>query len=248
MDGDDGKDSIDDIYINFDTVSSETGKETADSNTTRTKSHEITVKEPARNRSPRSVLVCLVVLCVLLLTAVIVLCVKPNLERDQLILKINGLTEDKTNLFSKCENLTNERDQLKREKAELQTSLGKMDGWIYYQSHFYFISSELLGWSESRRYCRERGADLIIIDNREEEDFILKTPGTYNSWMGLSDFVVDDRWKWVDGSALNFTFWRSGEPNVTKNRVDCILSTTAGWAMYPCNYGFKWICEKLFSK
>lgn len=42
MDMDDGKNSTDDIYINFDTVSSETGKETADSNTTRTKSHEIT--------------------------------------------------------------------------------------------------------------------------------------------------------------------------------------------------------------
>jgi len=44
------------------------------------------------------------------------------------------------------------------------------DGWIYYQSSLYFISSvnEKKNWTESRRYCRERGADLIIINNRLE--------------------------------------------------------------------------------
>ncbi len=40
---------------------------------------------------------------------------------------------------------------------------------MYYQSSFYFISSEKKSWTESRRYCTERGADLIIINNREEQ-------------------------------------------------------------------------------
>jgi len=43
------------------------------------------------------------------------------------------------------------------------------DGWIYYKSSLYFISSETKSWTESRRYCTERGADLIIINNRDEQ-------------------------------------------------------------------------------
>ncbi len=42
------------------------------------------------------------------------------------------------------------------------------DGWLYYKCSFYYISSEKKSWTESRRYCTERGADLIIINNREE--------------------------------------------------------------------------------
>jgi len=40
---------------------------------------------------------------------------------------------------------------------------------IYYKSSLYFLSSEKKNWTESRRYCIERGADLIIINNREEQ-------------------------------------------------------------------------------
>ncbi|ROI89227.1 C-type lectin domain family 4 member E [Anabarilius grahami] len=123
-------------------------------------------------RSSRAAAVCLVLLCVLLLTAVIVLCVTFTLERRQFI--------------SKNENL--------------QMSLGKLDGWIYYQSSLYFISSEKRNWAESRRYCTERGADLIIINDREEQEFVKNSFDGF--WIGLTDSDVEGRWKWVDGSTL----------------------------------------------
>ncbi len=42
-------------------------------------------------------------------------------------------------------------------------------GWTCYQSSFYYKSNEKKNWTESRRDCTERGADLIIINNREEQ-------------------------------------------------------------------------------
>uniref|UniRef100_A0A672QT26 C-type lectin domain-containing protein n=1 Tax=Sinocyclocheilus grahami TaxID=75366 RepID=A0A672QT26_SINGR len=44
-----------------------------------------------------------------------------------------------------------------------------IDGWKCNQSSCYYISSEKKSWTESKRYCMERGADLIIINNREEQ-------------------------------------------------------------------------------
>ncbi|KAK9976639.1 hypothetical protein ABG768_021844 [Culter alburnus] len=232
-------------------------------------------------RSSRAAAVCLVLLCVLLLTAVIVLCVhihtkssnytpethqlltnitnftqerdglkikNKNLtnERDQLLTNITNLTQERDGLKIKTKYLTNERDQLKLEKNDLQMSLGKLDGWIYFQSSLYFISSEEKNWAESRRYCTERGADLIIINNREEHEFVRKRFDGF--WIGLTDSDVEGRWKWVDGSALTSWFWRSGEPNSHRGDEDCAVTYSRGWEDYPCNDAFRWICEKIIFK
>jgi len=43
------------------------------------------------------------------------------------------------------------------------------DEWIYSHSSFYYFSTEKKSWNESRIFCMEKGADLIIINNREEQ-------------------------------------------------------------------------------
>ncbi|XP_073672059.1 uncharacterized protein [Paramisgurnus dabryanus] len=181
-------------------------------------------------------------LCVLLLTAVIVLCVLINTnnqqfniktktiteERDQLLTKYTNITEERDQLLSKNHLLTKERDKLQNEQLTKKNTLWtRYDGWIYYQSSLYFISTEKKNWTESRRYCREREADLIIINNKEEQDFIKKKCGKDNLWIGLSDSDEEGRWKWVDGSTLNTRFWRSGEPN-GRTGENCVVSYYVG--------------------
>nr|XP_055064556.1 CD209 antigen-like protein A [Misgurnus anguillicaudatus] len=195
------------------------------------------------NRSYRSVTVCLVLLCVLLLTAVIVLCVLINTNNQKCHIKTKNITEERDELISKYKNITKEKEQLNQEKNELRTHLN--DGWLYYQSSLYFISSEQKSWTESRRYCRERGADLIIINNKEEQDFIQKIQsGTEYTWIGLSDSDEEGRWKWVDGSTLmNSSFWASEEPNGGR-RENCALIRSLGLADYQCSNANNYICEK----
>uniref|UniRef100_A0A9J8D3Q6 C-type lectin domain-containing protein n=1 Tax=Cyprinus carpio carpio TaxID=630221 RepID=A0A9J8D3Q6_CYPCA len=41
--------------------------------------------------------------------------------------------------------------------------------WITYKHSSYFISSEWKNWTDSRRDCLQRGADLVIINNEEEQ-------------------------------------------------------------------------------
>ncbi|XP_067289837.1 C-type lectin domain family 4 member K-like isoform X2 [Pseudorasbora parva] len=199
--------------------------------TERNKTHQRTGSDSVRNRSSRAAAVCLGLLCVLLLTAVIVLCVHihtlstnyteerdqiriniTNLTemRDELLNKITNITEERDGLIFTNKNLNNERDQLiftnknlTNEREQLRNELQISEVWTYYQSSFYYKSNEKKNWTESRRYCTARGADLIIINNKEEQDFVKNISNGTSVWIGLTDSDVEGRWKWVDGSSLN---------------------------------------------
>ncbi|XP_048012593.1 C-type lectin domain family 4 member K-like [Megalobrama amblycephala] len=159
-------------------------------------------------------------------------------ERGQLLTNITNLTEERDALSSNNSDLIKQRNQLNQEKNELL----KMDGWVYYQYSFYLISSEKRSWTESRRYCTDRGADLIIINNKAEQDFIKKIFCS-QVWIGLTDSEVEGSWKWVDGSTQTSGFWASEEPGGHRGE-NCALTRESGWADYPCNDKFKCICEK----
>ncbi|XP_042606515.1 C-type lectin domain family 2 member L-like isoform X1 [Cyprinus carpio] len=49
-----------------------------------------------------------------------------------------------------------------------------------------FMSTELKSWSDSRQYCRDRGADLVII-NTEEKQRHISSFIKERVWIGLSD-------------------------------------------------------------
>ncbi|XP_059360595.1 C-type lectin domain family 4 member M-like [Carassius carassius] len=119
------------------------------------------------------------------------------------------------------------------------------NGWKFNQSSLYFFSSETKNWTDSRRYCTEREADLIIINNREEQDFVKNITGSSDHfWIGLTDIEEEDRWKWVDGSTLTSGSWASGEPNNYQGTEDCANTLSSEWFDTHCNNSVKWICEK----
>ncbi|XP_073672072.1 sperm receptor for egg jelly-like [Paramisgurnus dabryanus] len=217
MDRGDKEERTVDLYITAEAVRDlKHKKEVEESDTTITttsiKPPEHTGSERVKMRSYRSVTVCLVLLCVLLLTAVIVLCVLINTNNQQFNIKTKNITDERDQLLTKYTNITKQRDQLltkytniTKERDQLLTNNTILTGWSYNQISLYFISSENKTWTESRRYCRERGADLIIINNREEQDFVqimLRKAGTNVVWIGLSDSDEEGRWKWVNGSTL----------------------------------------------
>ncbi|KAI5087688.1 CD209 antigen-like protein B isoform X1, partial [Silurus meridionalis] len=126
------------------------------------------------------------------------------------------------------------------------TSLCK-DTLRIFNSSIYYISTERKNWTESRVDCRERGADLVIVDSLEEEEFLLKHLGRNRAWLGLSDRDTEGEWKWVDGTPLTTAFWREGEPNNSNNEDCAEIVGTANWKSWndtPCSRNNSWICEK----
>ncbi|XP_059401037.1 CD209 antigen-like protein A [Carassius carassius] len=182
------------------------------------------------NRKHPAPVVCLCLLCFLLLTAVMVLCVCFTTERKQLLTHISNLTE--------------EREQIKNKFDKLQHGLYEQDQradnfqWIYYNFSFYYISSDWKSWSDSRLYCHQKRADLVIINSREEQEVLQKVVGSYKFWIGLKK---SGKWEWTDGVTLTNGYWSYGYP---RSYGDCAQMSSTGWEDGSCTYTKKFICKR----
>ncbi|XP_047661053.1 CD209 antigen-like protein C [Tachysurus fulvidraco] len=176
--------------------------------------------------------VCVGMLCVLLLIGIIVLSV---ILRNQTI--------EKYQLQIRYDNQTIEKYQLQKQKDSLQMKLTSL-GWTLFQSKFYYISTQMKNWTESKEDCRKRGVDLVIINSKEEQTFVEALKKNRGNYIGLSDQEKEGTYKWVDGTPLTTSYWSSG--NGFTGLDDCVVSGyggSIGWYDRPCNELYYWVCE-----
>ncbi|XP_077057529.1 C-type lectin domain family 4 member E-like isoform X4 [Siphateles boraxobius] len=210
--------------------------------------------------------VCLGLICVLLLVF-ISLYITITAERD--LLKsykntfeefnhtINSLQDNYTDLMTENDQLKSNFSFLSQKKLELETRVTSLSeelekeiskqGFLWGADGL-FISSESMSWSDSRKFCRDQEADLIIINTEEKQRFITAL-FKERVWIGLSDAETEGRMKWVDNSPLNQGFWYKGEPNSHGGNEDCIVlhptdTSLNNWHDYPCSHKMTCICEK----
>ncbi|KAI9546997.1 hypothetical protein NQZ68_021666 [Dissostichus eleginoides] len=123
--------------------------------------------------------------------------------RDQLINQLNvNLTERLQARDQLINQLKANLTEKTREVDRLQSLMDK--GWRKFGCSCYLLSTEKASWEQSRKNCRARGADLVIVDSKEEQEFI-SSMIKEETWIGLSDREEEGTWKWVDGSPLNLT-------------------------------------------
>ncbi|XP_034747466.1 CD209 antigen-like protein E isoform X6 [Etheostoma cragini] len=220
-------------------------------------------RPPAVQRKTfRAAAVCLAVLCFLMMTGIILLSVYFTLLQtryDQLSNNYTQLQDEVKQLKDRTEVtlLQTRYDQLSNNYTQLQDEVKQLkdrievchDGWTRFGCSCYFKSKEKKDWGDSRDDSEKRGADLVVIDNKEEQKFVSELSNGGESWIGLR--YDGKEWRWVDGSPLTETFWGPGLPRYGRNQP-------RNWSWYPvacCDQQGKWtqsyhsdyktwICEK----
>ncbi|XP_052320935.1 CD209 antigen-like protein C isoform X2 [Oncorhynchus keta] len=170
-------------------------------------------------------------------------------ERDQLQTRYNNLTEERDQLQTRYNNLTEEKGHIQAKLFVIEQHC--QEGWRYFDSSLYFISTEKKTWKQSRQDCLERGADLVIINSREEQTFLFNL--NKRLWIGLTDSDNEGIWKWVDGTPLITGYWYYPQPDnaVPTQNEDCVEIRNdqlplKAWNDLSCDSQLNWICEKAF--
>ncbi|XP_008059138.1 C-type lectin domain family 10 member A-like [Carlito syrichta] len=125
--------------------------------------------------------------------------------------------------------------------------------WVEHAGSCYWFSQSSETWSEAEKYCQLENAHLVVINSREEQNFIQEHICTAGAWTGLTD--QNGPWKWVDGTdyGRGFSLWRSDllDPsrNMIKESEACAFFTSDGhWIYDICRKLYHWVCETELSK
>ncbi|XP_053336246.1 CD209 antigen-like protein E [Clarias gariepinus] len=217
---------VEGIYANADVAEDNNdGQQKSESSVTGIKFSE--------NKKYRLTAVCVLLLCVLLLSAIAVLWIK-----------FNNMTTERNEFQTGYNFLIKETDELKKQKDVFQKKLTDL-GWRFSTLKFYYVSTQKKNWTESRQDCIERGLDLVIINSKEEQEFVnnLSKIKNYGVYIGLTDQDKEGVWKWVDGTSMTKAYWASG--NKHSKNDDCVVNKykSGGWFDRPCTETYHWICE-----
>ncbi|CAM5136543.1 unnamed protein product [Natator depressus] len=220
-------------------------------------------KPPAQKTSPWAWLAIVVILCVLFLVALISL----SILYSRLLAGNMQLLEESKQAKSKLQQAEGKYSQLLQ--LALHTKICALESpssntseprnisctfcpyqWISNKGRCYYFSPNTLSWNDSRSSCQREQAELVVITDREEQDFLSKQQSLAAYWIGLTDVAQEGSWKWVDGTDLNQMekFWFSPQPDNYHNE-DCATLTTRqplplNWNDVPCYKFFPYICEK----
>ncbi|CAK6949575.1 lactose-binding lectin l-2-like [Scomber scombrus] len=98
--------------------------------------------------------------------------------------------------------------------------------WFSFKGRCYKYVSTHMTWADAELYCVSQKANLVSIHSREEQNFVKSLIKNFDhaegyTWIGLSDTQKEGRWMWSDGSAVDFVFWHSGQPDIYKGIEHC---------------------------
>ncbi|XP_067334012.1 CD209 antigen-like protein E isoform X1 [Channa argus] len=154
-------------------------------------------------------------------------------------------------LLSQYETLNKTHKQIQDEvKQLLEKNVKCPEGWKRFGWSCYFKSTQRKHWYQSRENCQSRGSDLVIINSKEEHEFIIGLSMNEESWIGLRIKQKDwePTWEWVDGSPLTEMFWPTGwSQYLTGWKFGACCDQQGKWTQSEYDYDKKWICKKMIS-
>ncbi|KAM4736258.1 natural killer cells antigen CD94-like isoform 2-T2 [Anableps anableps] len=175
-----------------------------------------------------------------------------------------------SNKMMKIQLLENQAGMLHRDRDDLNWTLGVIlmfdrfpvrefcrnskchpcrRGWILFQQKCYLFHEDgWFTWEEGRQLCQNHHADLVVINNLQEQEFISNQTEYYfdnyhGYWLGLNQ--SGGSWVWVDGRIDTLGFWIQGPFSFPGKHALLVPNgnSTTSWAKADSEFKNRFICE-----
>ncbi|XP_060938722.1 CD209 antigen-like protein E [Limanda limanda] len=227
----------------------------------------ISVNVPSGGRNLlRPAAMFLLLLCLLFLAGVVVLVVlliqdkgliaDLTRARDELQTSNGDMKSLNDNLTQKTDQLEKENSHLKAVESNLTTEIDELKQqqerscspyWIRFGNSCYFLSKSKKKWKESKSFCEDLSAQLVIISSEQEQIFTFSFHGIF--WIGVTDEEEEGVWKWVNESVAMKTYWGEGQPDNYGDSENCAtlgdFGSLESWNDIGCDTKNYALCEKI---
>jgi len=117
--------------------------------------------------------------------------------------------------------------------------------------YFYFHDSSKMNWDDALKHCRSIGGSLAEPENMA--DFITQIEDDYSHmkydiWLGATDRIESDVWKWVSGGSVPDVLWPAWPGNQPSGDGNCMQIHYHGYSGfflndYYCHVKGYFVCE-----
>ncbi|MBK7071021.1 MAG: C-type lectin domain-containing protein [Myxococcales bacterium] len=109
-------------------------------------------------------------------------------------------------------------------------------------------------WDAAQAACEADGAHLVIVGSVAEHDVVhglLTDAGVTGGWVGASDRVAEDSWRWVGAGGVDLLadqcFFGAGGP-ANSAVLDCVASFATNfcgdYTLFLCSDSHPYVCER----
>ena len=99
--------------------------------------------------------------------------------------------------------------------------------------------SDGINWLDAQSSCAVWGGDLTSFDFVRDKALLFEyiPDSVEDCWIGLHDRDGNGTFQWVDGTALIYERWDTGQPNVTTTNgcVEMIAPRSRNWRSISCD-------------
>ena len=108
------------------------------------------------------------------------------------------------------------------------------------------LLTEPANYLEAILDCHTQGAVLVTVHSQEEQDTIHGLTGSKGAWIGLTDFLDEGTFSWVDQETKAiYRNWKDGAPEDKNSNQHCTWIMSDGkWNSQPCKEEKQYVCQK----
>ena len=124
------------------------------------------------------------------------------------------------------------------------------NGWSFYGGNCYFREGRKkarTSWVKAQEICERKQANLITVNDANEQKFLSSVLGKEGSWCGLNNKDDEKVFKWVNGEDSKYINWAPKQPRKSK-KERCVHMQWERhqhkWVMKKCAKKARFTCEK----